>query len=104
MTTTTPVTTETLTAFVALLQKPIDAHTAAMNIPGNIGTKIGYELGKRYAKLIAHAGNGQRSAFGFVDMTTGDVYKAASWRGPERNFVRGNVHTMTESKWIYSIR
>lgn len=50
--------------------------------------KITYTLGKRYAKLIAD----DRSAFGFVDLTNGDVLKANSWASPARNFARGNIY------------
>jgi hypothetical protein len=32
-----------------------------------------------------------RFAFGFVDKTNGDVFKSGGWKGPEKNFARGNI-------------
>lgn len=52
------------------------------------------EFGRRYAKLISmDVRNGETSAhsvFCFVDMTNGDILKAASWKSPAKH-ARGNV-------------
>lgn len=56
--------------------------------------KVYAEMGNRYCKLIIHDDDGKgasRSVYGFIDMTNGDLLKAASWKAPERNYPRGNV-------------
>ena len=44
---------------------------------------IELETGRKYFKLVA-VHPGQRSVHSFVDRVTGDVLKAASWRGPAK--------------------
>lgn len=39
--------------------------------------------GQRYARLV-RVSPGERSAYGFVDMTNGDLLKAAGWKGPAK--------------------
>lgn len=103
-TTKAPVTEEQLTAFVAARQAVISAYYEA-NFEHVSAAILSVELGRRYAKIVSTSG-ASRSAWGFVDMTTGDILKAASWKGPEKNFARGNVHSLGDSgrAWIYSIR
>lgn len=52
------------------------------------------EFGRRYAKLISmDVRNGETSAhsvYCFVDMTNGDILKAATWKAPAKH-ARGNV-------------
>lgn len=82
--------TETLTEFVALCQHVVDTYMAA-HFPRNPPKSISAEVGKRYARIVIQSGSGlDRSVFGFVDMTNGDLLKAASWKGPAKG-VRGNV-------------
>ena len=51
-----------------------------------------FEEGKRYYKISTCNQKGeQRSAYGFVDKTTGDLYKAASWKAPAKH-IRGNIN------------
>lgn len=47
------------------------------------GYKFEIETGKRYYKVIMSA-HGSRSVHCFVDKTTGDVYKSASWKSPAK--------------------
>ena len=53
--------------------------------------------GSRFWKIISvrtdeHTGKiYSRSAYGFVDKATGDLYKAASWNAPAKH-VRGNIN------------
>lgn len=49
------------------------------------------EHGKRYVRIVSDNGV-QRSAWGFVDTTNGDVLKSAGWKSPAKNFARGNIH------------
>lgn len=50
-----------------------------------------YIKGKKYAKIVMHNLSGQSSAHAFVDMNTGDIFKAASWKAPAKNGVRYNL-------------
>ena len=55
--------------------------------PDNIYSKIG----KRYAKIIRSRTDGTNtSVHCFVDMTNGDVLKAAGWVSPAKH-ARGNI-------------
>ena len=47
------------------------------------------KFGRKYAKLLANNGG---SAWGFVDMATGDLLKAAGWSAPAKH-ARGNIAT-----------
>jgi len=51
---------------------------------------IRYEDGKRYVRIFTRH-NGSRSAWAFVDKETGDVLKPHGWKGPAKNFARGNI-------------
>jgi len=48
--------------------------------------------GRRYVRIVREDSSGSRSAHAFVDRTNGDVMKAASWKGPAKNFARGNIY------------
>lgn len=58
------------------------------------GCKITFQFGKKYVKVIANGTNGStaRSVFCFIDIATGDVLKAASWKAPATG-CRGNIFT-----------
>ena len=62
-------------------------------VQGGGRKKLGYDLtykrGRRYDKLIKLTRN-QRSVWGFVERSTGDILKAASWRAPAKT-LRGNI-------------
>jgi hypothetical protein len=47
-------------------------------------------MGKRYAKLIRDD-NVQKSVYCFVDLTNGNVLKAAGWSAPAKG-ARGNIN------------
>lgn len=49
----------------------------------DFGYKFTIETGKRYHKVVMSA-HGNRSVHCFVDKTTGDVYKSASWKAPAK--------------------
>ena len=50
------------------------------------------KAGRRYAKLVRSNQSGSdRSVHCFVDLTNGDVLKAASWKAPAKH-ARGNIH------------
>ena len=48
-------------------------------------------IGKRYVKVIAvRPGSEGGSAFAFIDIATGDIYKPAGWASPAKG-IRGNI-------------
>jgi hypothetical protein len=51
---------------------------------------FGIEVGKRFARITITSW-GQKAVHCFVEMATGDIYKAAGWNAPAKG-VRGNVH------------
>lgn len=53
--------------------------------------------GKKYAKIIQGRGEEQRSVWGFIDMATGDILKAAGWSRPAKH-ARGNIATAVYGK------
>lgn len=68
-------------------------HTRHMNreYPSLTPDIIVATLGKRYARVVRReAGRPGGSAHCFVDMTNGDVLKAASWKAPAKH-ARGNI-------------
>jgi len=75
-------------AFAAEIQAHIDAHYLAY-----FGTtpppRIEIMWGPKYARLVC-VSPGERSAYGFVNIATGDVLKAAGWSGPAKG-VRGSL-------------
>lgn len=51
-----------------------------------------FEFGRKYARILHRGENESRpTVYCFVDMNTGDILKAASYRAPARNGVRGNI-------------
>jgi hypothetical protein len=60
---------------------------AAWKARSNFGTapNITAVIGNKYAKLVR-----EDSVYGFIDLTTGDLLKAASWAKPAKH-ARGNI-------------
>jgi hypothetical protein len=56
------------------------------------GERFGIEFdeGSKYVKVVSISW-GSRSVHSFVEKKTGDIWRAASWKAPARNFARGNV-------------
>lgn len=75
--------------FVAQAQVKVNTYYAK-NFPTLKTPKIEFEPGRRYIRLI-ETGESQRSCFGFIDATNGDVLKSAGWKSPAKNFARGNL-------------
>lgn len=53
--------------------------------------EFGIEVGKKYAR-ITRTSWGQKSVHCFVEIKTGDIYKANTWNAPAK-IVRGNVNS-----------
>ena len=62
----------------------------------DLGFTVGFEAGTKYIKIYHWYNDGnsfkQRSCHSFVDYE-GNIWKAASWKAPAKNFPRGNVVT-----------
>ena len=56
--------------------------------------KFGIEFapGKKYVRIDTISGGGSRSTFCFVEKENGNIWRAASYNAPARNFIRGNVY------------
>ena len=88
-----------LERFMTTAQNVVDDH---MNrFPGQF-KRLSLMRGKRYIRIVAESGmehvsyksgevTTQRSAWGFIDMTNGDILKAASWKAPAKH-ARGNIY------------
>ena len=53
---------------------------------------VEFAEGSKYVKIISISAGGSRSVHSFVEKSTGNILKAASWAAPARNFTRGNVY------------
>lgn len=87
------VTTEELDNFVAALSKRHNDGLRAAYPTCTLNWEIvTAELGKRYARLVSSrpACPDDRSAMGFIDLTNGDILKAAGWKTPAKH-ARGNI-------------
>lgn len=71
------------------LQKMVDEATVS-------GTEVTYDEGYKYVRVVlvstAENGNRTKSAWGFIDKRTAEIYRAASWKAPSLNHVRGNLY------------
>ena len=52
---------------------------------------VEFEPGSKYVKVVKISSGGSRSVHSFVEKETGNIWKAASWKAPAKNFARGNV-------------
>lgn len=51
------------------------------------------DWGRKFAKIVKINGlNTGRSVYCFIEINSGDIYKAASWAAPAKH-VRGNINT-----------
>lgn len=77
-----------------------DYFSKLMYASGNRPLEVSY--GKKYAKVTD-----SRSVLAFIEISNGDIYKAADWRSPAKH-VRGNVFSdkngMEAVDGPYSIR
>ena len=64
------------------------------------GYEFVIETGKKYYKVIMETGDGSRSVHCFVDKKTGEVYKAARWRGPAKP-VRFDLRLIKDREYLF---
>ena len=66
---------------------------------------ISYTVGRRWIRVVCALNMGEHergyhSALCFVDPQDGTIYKAAGWKGPTRNFTRGNVCSFDDRRFM----
>lgn len=49
------------------------------------------EVARKYTKVYSVSQSGGRSAYAFIDNTTGDLFKPAGWKAPAKH-ARGNIN------------
>lgn len=77
--------------FRASLQAHVVSLSEACGPGGPVLPRIEMTDGKRYVRLVRVMPYGtQRSAYGFIDKTNGNILFAAGWKGPAKH-ARGNV-------------
>ena len=62
--------------------------------------KFYIEEGRKYHKIVMECEDGSRSVHAFVDKKTGEVYKAASFKGPAKH-VRFDLRLIKDREWLY---
>lgn len=73
---------------------------------GHMNKEFTFEVGRKYVHIIMS--DNQRSSHSWVMLADdnkfkqGDILKSATWRGPARNFKRGNVLTgdFQHIRWV----
>jgi len=77
-------------AFADALQvKLAEHHVNAKNVGD--APAISVEFGPKYARIVRTDWGDQRSVYGFVEIVTGNLLKAAGWKAPAKH-ARGNIH------------
>ena len=95
MTTQTTTVTEQLETFRAAVEAAYVAHFTAQGYRLAPPT-IAVEPGRKYARVIT-VEPGTRSAYCFVDMANGDIYKADGWKRPAKG-VRGTIYNLKSAQ------
>jgi len=57
------------------------------------------ETGKKYHKVILVNGGGSRSVHCFIDKSTGEVYKSATWKSPAKG-VRYDLRLIKDREYL----
>jgi hypothetical protein len=88
-----PVSTAELSSFVAALS---DRHFTGLKAEyptcEHNWEKISVQIGTKYARLVTTFVGNVRSTMGFIDLTNGNILKAAGWKGPAKH-ARGNIRS-----------
>jgi len=78
-------------AFVARVQKDADKFNEGHPFP----TEYSFSKGKVYYKIWRTYG-GSKCIYCFVDMS-GNIWKAAGYKAPAKNFIRGHIDNVIEN-------
>lgn len=82
--------------FLAYAQDTVDTHMRE-KFPTLARKILTLEWGQRYARIVVSSeGSKTGSAFGFIDITNGDLLKASTWKAPAK-IPRGNLYD--KSTW-----
>lgn len=86
-------------AFVAKIQAREDAEKSIFPATFSV------EFNRAYVRISRSTSPNQRCAFGFIDYA-GNLLKSAGWKGPAKNFNRGNIYDANPMRCvsIYSIQ
>src|SRR4051794_7556348 len=87
------VTDADLAAFTVKVQGIIDAYWTKMNYTHSKPDQVSFTIGPKYARIVL-TNTAQRSVYGFVDLSNGNLLKAASWASPAKH-ARGNLFSAT---------
>jgi hypothetical protein len=80
------VTSDALATFVTLAQDVADEYLVSIGVSAK--QTLSVEMGRKYARIVK-SGSG---VYCFVEMSTGNILKAASYIAPAKG-VRGNIHS-----------
>ena len=85
-------TKELLNEYVAMVQGKVNAYWERHGFTFAPPETITVEMGRKNAKIVSVSNHGRsKSVHTFVNMATGDILKAGSWKAPAPNGVRGNI-------------
>ena len=77
-------------AYVQAVQARVNGYFAKTS-PNNKPPVIKAEPSRKYVRLVAEEHDGTyRSAIGFIEPVSGEIYKAAGWKAPAKG-VRGRL-------------
>ena len=62
--------------------------------------KFYIESGRKYHKIIMETGDGSRSVHAFINMKTGELHKAASFKAPVKE-PRFDLRVIKEREWVF---
>jgi hypothetical protein len=65
----------------------------AAHFPANPVPTVEIMTGKRYARIV-RVSPGERSAYGFIDLISGDLLKSDGWKSPAKG-KRGSIKSET---------
>lgn len=74
--------------FITTVQAFLDDHHIKAGIKGPV---LSIDAGRKYHRIVRTEGSG-RSVYCFIDISTGDVLKAAGWKAPAKG-VRGSIYS-----------
>lgn len=93
--------------FLDNLREMVKKDTAGQVSPmGAQAWDVVYEEGYKYIRVVLVSKSGEnvnKTAWGFVEKNTGDIFRAASWKAPCLNHTRGSIYDqdngMKYAKW-----
>ena len=78
--------------FCASIEQQIIEHYHEMGYDRLTSPKVRPDKGGRKYVRIVSGDASSRSVIVFVERETGDIWYPAGWKGPQKNFPRGNLH------------